>query len=72
MREEREYRVASPCELMAFLLGPPLGLSRTQAKELLKFQSVAVRGMTRVRHDTPLAPGDIVTIAARRHAPDSS
>ena len=71
MPDRREYRVTSPCELMEFLLGPPLRLSRTQAKELLKFQTVGVRGMTHVRHDTPLTHGDIVTISARRHAPDS-
>jgi len=44
-------------ELMAFLLGPPLRLSRTQAKELLKSRAVAVRGMDACTHDTPLAPG---------------
>lgn len=68
MSVPREYRVDTPCELMAFLLGPPLRLSRTQAKELLKFRAVAVRGMTRVRHDTPLGPGDIVELGVRRQS----
>ena len=72
MPDQREYRVTSPCELMTFLLGPPLRLSRAHAKELLNFQSVAVHGKTRVRHDTPLAPGDLVTIAARSRASDSA
>jgi len=72
MSDQREYRVAAPCELMAFLLGPPLRLARTRAKELLKFQAVAVRGHRRVRHDTALVPGDIVTIGSRGHTPDST
>jgi 23S rRNA pseudouridine1911/1915/1917 synthase len=70
MSVPREYRVDAPCELMAFLLGPPLRLSRTQAKELLKFRAVAVRGMMRVRHDTPLAPGDIVEVGGSRQPDD--
>ena len=41
-------------------------LSRKQAKDLLKFQTVAVRGKSRVRHDTMLAPGDMVEIGAAR------
>ena len=50
---------------MEFLLAPPLGLSRKQAKELLKFQSVSVRGRARVRHDTILEAGDVVELAPR-------
>ena len=72
MSSAREFRVTSECELLAFLLGPPIGLSRKQAKDLLKFQAVTVRGKTRVRHDTLLAPGDIVEIAARRQVDDRS
>lgn len=66
----REFHVAAECELLQFLLGLPIGLSRKQAKDLLKFQSVTVRGTSRLRHDTLLAPGDIVEIAARRQADD--
>jgi 23S rRNA pseudouridine1911/1915/1917 synthase len=66
MNDKREFHVASRCELMQYLLGLPIGLSRKQAKDLLKFQGVAVRGKMRVRHDTLLVPGDIVEIAARR------
>jgi len=72
MSDQHEYHVASKCVLMAFLLGPPLRLTRTRAKELLKFQAVAVRGKTRVRHDTQLAPGDIVEISTHRQADDRS
>jgi len=50
---------------MEFLLAPPVGLSRKQAKEFLKFQSVTVRGRAQVRHDTILEPGDVVEIAPR-------
>jgi 23S rRNA pseudouridine1911/1915/1917 synthase len=68
MADTREFHVASECELLPFLLGPAIGLSRKQAKDLLKFQSVKVRGLTRVRHDTRLARGDIVEISTRRQA----
>jgi 23S rRNA pseudouridine1911/1915/1917 synthase len=66
MADPREFHVTSECELLQFLLGPPIGLSRKQAKDFLRFQSVTVRGKTRVRHDTLLAPGDVVEIGTRR------
>jgi 23S rRNA pseudouridine1911/1915/1917 synthase len=72
MPDRREFHVAYDCELLPFLLGPPLNLSRKQAKDLLKFQSVSVRGKTRVRHDTRLASGDIVEVASPRQAGDQS
>lgn len=70
MADPRQFRVASECELLPFLLALPIGLSRKQAKDLLKFQSVGVRGKTRVRHDTELAPGDVVEIASGKQ-PDA-
>jgi len=72
MADTREFHVASECELLPFLLGMPIDLSRKEAKDLLKFQSVMVRGKFRVRHDTLLVPGDIVQIAARRPTGDRS
>ena len=45
-----------------------MGLSRKQAKDLLRFRAITVQGKTAVRHDTELEPGDIVTIAARKPA----
>ena len=72
MNSAREFRATSECELLPFLLGLPIGLSRKQAKDLLKFQTVAVRGKNRVRHDTMLAPGDIVEIGAGRQVDDRS
>jgi 23S rRNA pseudouridine1911/1915/1917 synthase len=72
MKDKREFHIASRSELLPYLLGLPIGLSRKQAKDLLKFQAVRVRGRMRVRHDTLLAPGDIVEIAARRQVRDRS
>ncbi len=72
MSSSREFRVTSECELLPFLLGLPISLSRKQAKDLLKFQNVAVRGRTRVRHDTKLAPGDVVEIGAGRPVDERS
>ena len=72
MADKREFHVTSECELLPYLLGLPIGLSRKQAKDLLKFQAVMVRGKTRARHDTLLAPGDVVEVATRRQVGDRS
>ncbi|MGD0289256.1 MAG: RluA family pseudouridine synthase [Candidatus Binataceae bacterium] len=69
--EDRQFRVASKCELLPFLLSLPLGLSRKQAKDLLRFHAVKVPHKTPVRHDTRLQAGDLVTIALRRQPRDS-
>lgn len=66
MTIDRQFQVASRCELLPYLTGLPLGLSRKQAKDLLRFRAVTVKGKATVRHDTELAPGDVVTIAARK------
>jgi 23S rRNA pseudouridine1911/1915/1917 synthase len=66
MTMDRQFRVAFECELLPYLTRLPLGLSRKQAKDLLRFRAVTVKGKAIVRHDTVLAPGDVVTIAARR------
>lgn len=59
--------MAAKCELLPYLISPGPGLSRKQAKELLRFGAVTVEGKSSVRHDTSLMPGDLVTIAARGH-----
>jgi 23S rRNA pseudouridine1911/1915/1917 synthase len=64
----RQFQVSCRCELLPYLTGLPLGLSRKQAKDLLRFRAVTVKGKATVRHDTELAPGDVVTIAARKQA----
>jgi 23S rRNA pseudouridine1911/1915/1917 synthase len=63
---DSRFQVASRCELLPYLIGLPLGLSRKQAKDLLRFRAVTVKGRATVRHDTELAPGDVVTIATRK------
>jgi 23S rRNA pseudouridine1911/1915/1917 synthase len=64
--QERQFRVASKCELLPFLIRIAPGLSRKQAKDLLRFRAVTVERKTNVRHDTMLEPGDLVTIAERK------
>jgi 23S rRNA pseudouridine1911/1915/1917 synthase len=61
----RQYRVAAGCELLPYLIGLPAGMSRKQAKALLRFGAVTVAGKPDARHDTRLEHGDIVTIAER-------
>jgi 23S rRNA pseudouridine1911/1915/1917 synthase len=60
------FLVESSCELLPWLISLPLGLSRKQAKDLLRFRSVQVQNRATVRHDTTLAAGDVVTIAQRK------
>jgi 23S rRNA pseudouridine1911/1915/1917 synthase len=69
---DHRFSVSSRCELLPYLLTLPLGLSRKQAKDLLRFRSVSVTRMTTVRHDTQLEPGDVVTIASGKQIPASS
>lgn len=66
MTIDRQFQVTSRCELLLYLTGLPLGLSRKQAKDLLRFRAVTVKGKATVRHDTELAPGDVVIITARK------
>jgi 23S rRNA pseudouridine1911/1915/1917 synthase len=66
---DHQFTVSSRCELLPYLIGLPLGLSRKQAKDLLRFRAVTVKRMTTVRHDTRLEPGDLVTIAAGKQIP---
>lgn len=46
-------------------------MSRKQAKELLRFRAVKLKGAATVRHDTRLEPGDLVTIATRKQISDA-
>ena len=66
-----QFRVESRCELLTWLLGPPAKLSRKQAKDLLRFGAVTVLHRHRVRHDTLLEPGDLVTISTGKRLPDA-
>jgi 23S rRNA pseudouridine1911/1915/1917 synthase len=66
--EDRQFRVDFECELLPYLIGLPLGLSRKEAKDLLRFHAIRVRNKTAVRHDTRLQAGDLVTIASRKQS----
>jgi len=63
---DRQFRVGSRCELLPYLISLPLGLSRKQAKDLLRFHAVHVQNSATVRHDTNLQVGDLVTIIPRQ------
>lgn len=63
---DRQFAVTAQSELLPYLIQLPLGLSRKEAKDLLRFRAVTVQGKAKVRHDTQLAPGDVVTIVARK------
>ncbi len=63
---DHQFSVSARCELLPYLISLPLGLSRKQAKDLLRFRAVTVKRIATVRHDTRLEPGDVVTIAAGR------
>jgi 23S rRNA pseudouridine1911/1915/1917 synthase len=69
---DSRFHVTSRCELLPFLIGLPVGLSRKHAKDLLRFRAVTVKGKGKVRHDTELTPGDVVTIAARKQITDAA
>ncbi len=69
---DHQFRVSARCELLQYLLSIPLGLSRKQAKDLLRFRAVTVKRLSAVRHDTKLEPGDIVTVAAGKQIPAAS
>ena len=66
MMPDHQFRVTSRCELLPYLISLPLGLSRKEAKDLLRFRAVTVERKLRVRHDTELGPNDVVTIAVRK------
>lgn len=72
MQRDHQFRVASRCELLPYLISLPLGLSRKQAKDLLRFKAVTVQRIASPRYDTQLHPGDLVTIAARTQAPTAA
>src|SRR5271168_3597469 len=72
MPKHRQFQVAFRCQMLPYLIGLPMGLSRKQAKDLLRFRAVTVQGRASVRHDTELEPGDVVTIATRTQVSDEA
>ena len=59
---EPSYTVAEPTTLLPFLLGTLKGKSRNNVKSLLSRKLVTVDGKPTSQFDTPLAPGQVVTI----------
>ena len=59
---ETSYSVAEPTTLLPFLLEQVKGKSRNNVKSLLSRRLVAVDGVPVSQFDTPLAPGQQVTI----------
>lgn len=58
----RELAVEEPGQVLDFLLAHVKGKSRNAVKNLLTHRQVLVDGQVATRHDTPLAPGQRVTI----------
>jgi len=54
-----QWRVELHCELLPWLLGMPLGLSRKRAKDLLRFRAVHVERTSRKREGTAGHAGDV-------------
>lgn len=63
------WRVSAPDTLLSFLLANVRGFSRNNLKSLLSGRQVLVDGVIVTRHDTPLAPGQVVSLAPRRPGP---
>jgi 23S rRNA pseudouridine1911/1915/1917 synthase len=67
--KEKTVLVRQSMELLQFLLSLPDGMSRKDAKNLLRFKAVAVPGVPAPRHDTPLRAGTEIRIALGKHTP---
>lgn len=59
---------AAPTTLLPHLIATLSDTKRTRIKELLTHGLVAVNGAVATRHDTPLRPGDTITIEGARTA----
>lgn len=65
-KNDTTIRVKSPAQLMDFLLAHMGGMARASVKQLLSHRLVTVNGAVQTRHDTPLNPGDSVTVLNAR------
>lgn len=61
--------VQQPAELLDFLLSCRPGVTRTKARQWLKYGSVQVNGQSVARPNHPLHPGDAVSIRGPREMP---
>jgi 23S rRNA pseudouridine1911/1915/1917 synthase len=58
----RRARVAQPDPLLAAIVAAFDGVTRTKAKSLLAHGAVRLNGRADVRHDTPVAAGDLIEL----------
>jgi len=58
----RSFRVEESAPLFAWMLAHVPGMNNTRAKALLKHRAILINGAPATRHDTPLRPGDEVSI----------
>ena len=60
-KNDTDYKVKADAALLDFLM-QQTGATRTSVKQLLANRRVQVNGACHTRHDTPLRPGDTVTV----------
>jgi 23S rRNA pseudouridine1911/1915/1917 synthase len=60
-KNDTDYKVKADAALLDFLM-QQTGAARTSVKQLLANRRVQVNGACQTRHDTPLRPGDTVTV----------
>jgi 23S rRNA pseudouridine1911/1915/1917 synthase len=63
-RPPRQFTVAEPGELLGWVIANVPGVTRTEAKGLLRHRVLLVNGVPAERHDVPLRPGDVVSVPA--------
>lgn len=56
------FPVTEPSELLPFLFASQPEVKRTKVRQWLKFGSVLVNGVATTKYNTPLKPGDVVSI----------
>lgn len=69
VQPDREFRVEREARLLEYLIALFPEKSRTEVKSYLTHRQISVNGKTETAHDTPLRPGDALTlhsVGARR------
>lgn len=64
--------VTAPSELLAFLFASHPEVKKTKVRQWLKFGSVLVNGVATTKFNTPLRPGDVVSIRSVKAAREES
>lgn len=62
------FRVSKSTELLAFLFASQPAVKRIKVRQALKFGSVVVNGVVTTQFNTPLKPGDVITIRSDKVA----